>query len=75
MSVITDMKKLLLEPNSSLESRESVSEPEVRAIEIIPPEECTESDVLRNGQSQDFPGSPVAKTSPSKVGDVVLIPG
>ena len=38
------MKKFLVELNSRLESRKRVSEPEVRAIEIIPPEECIEKD-------------------------------
>ena len=41
------MKKFLVEPKSRSESRKRVSEPEVRSIEIIPPEECTEKDFFK----------------------------
>lgn len=41
-SVITERKKFLVEPNSRSESRKRVSEPELRSIETIPPEERTE---------------------------------
>lgn len=41
-SVITETKKSLVEPISRSESRKRVSEPEVRSIETIPPEERTE---------------------------------